>query len=123
MIRPSLATLCVSKETCSRGLARRSSSKIHWRAAPMPRVGDVVLESVLRVPNAASVLTSSPSLASDTADDQLFESRVGIERRCRLAEHRLREERKRREQERAVRCNLMVVPGVRIGPFTPSTRE
>jgi len=58
----------VSKETCSRGLVRRISSKIHCLAAPMPRVVEVVLESVLRVPNAASVLTISLSRASDTAD-------------------------------------------------------
>jgi hypothetical protein len=49
----------VSKLTCSFGLDRRSSSKIHCRAAPMPRVGDAVSDSVLRVPNDVSLVSSS----------------------------------------------------------------
>jgi hypothetical protein len=66
-MRACLSSLYVSKLTCSFGLDRLSSSRIHWRAAPMPRVVDVVSESVLRVWKPASVSTSILSRVSDIA--------------------------------------------------------
>ena len=57
----------MSKDTCSFALDRFSSSKIHCRAAPIPRVVEVALDSVLRVPKPTSVVSSAFKRSTEIA--------------------------------------------------------
>src|SRR6185436_7754387 len=68
-----LCTWCVSKLTCSFGLDRFSSSKIHCRAAPIES-GAFGSEQVLRVLKLESFCSSVRSRASET-DDTSFSMR------------------------------------------------
>ena len=54
VMRPPCGIWCVSKLTWRRLLERCISSRIHWRAAPIPRVVESVPDSVLRVPKLTS---------------------------------------------------------------------
>src|SRR5688500_7582716 len=59
-----LSTWCVSKLTCSFGLVRFSSSKIHWRAAPIAS-GAFGSEQVLRVLKLESFCSNCCSRSSE----------------------------------------------------------
>ncbi len=57
----------VSNDTLRRGLERVNSSKIHCRAAPMPRVAEDTFDMLSRVPKLTSFVPRARRRSSDTA--------------------------------------------------------